>query len=427
MNDAKGGRFAGRSLMSPRVKKAALLVLKIAILAGLLDYARRQSQLDDEIAVEGAAEPPGAAVVLRAADGTTTEVERGARLKVVELRRASDGSPLAYRASTKEGTLVDIPAAEVERDVAAKAARPFSLLPGMRTLFDRLDVRYLAFAFAAFGPALFLMAVRWRILLVASGVRVPFWILVRLHYMAFFFNTFMPGGAGGDIIKAVYVARHSEQKAEAATMVLIDRVVGLVGLLIMAGGVVLLDYEELHGIAIQVGTVSVALLVLGGLFFSSSVRKFVRYDAIVERLPKAAALKRADAALLALLGKKAEVGAALALTLALQFAEIVGVWFAGQALGLHQARFVHYVAFVPIGYLFNALPISFGGLGLMEGAYLKLFRDAGVATATQGFMLGALARAIVVGWSLVGALSAIFPPERAERAPSTAGAQGSSL
>ena len=38
----------------------------------------------------------------------------------------------------------------------------------------------------------------------------------------------------------------------------------------------------------------------------------------------------------------------------------------------------------------------------MEGAYLKLFRDAGVATATQGFMLGVLARLVIIA---AGALS----------------------
>jgi uncharacterized protein (TIRG00374 family) len=255
------------------------------------------------------------------------------------------------------------------------------------------------------------MAVRWRILLRASGVMIPFWILLRLHYMAFFFNTFMPGGAGGDIIKAVYVTQHSTQKAEAATVVLIDRVVGLVGLLVMAGGVVLLNYRELYGVAPQVGAISLGLTILFAVFFSTWLRRLVRYEAVLERLPRSEVLKKVDGALVALWQKKPRLAAALALTISLQFMEVIGVWLAGQALGLSKATFVHYVAFVPIGYLVNALPISFGGIGLMEGAYLKLFRDAGAATATQGFALAVLARAIVVGWSLLGALSALFPPE----------------
>jgi uncharacterized protein (TIRG00374 family) len=398
--DAKGA-----GLMSPRVKKGVVLALKIAVLVGLLEYARRQSQFDDEIAVPDT----GAAF-------HDEFVGPGVRLKVVDVRRAVDGAPLAYGVKTPHGSLVEIPASDVGGGNATDAtpAGRFSLLPGLKSLFHGLDWRYLALGFAAFGPPLFLMAVRWRVLLRASGVEVPFWILVRLHYMAFFFNTFMPGGAGGDIIKAVYVTRHSDQKAEAATMVLIDRVVGLVGLLAMAGSVVLFDYDELHGIATQVGAISLALMVGFVLYFSASFRKLVRFDAILERLPRSEVLKKIDASLFALGSKKRDLAVAFSLTVGLQLAEVVGVWLAGRALGLNKATFVHYLAFVPIGYLFNALPISFGGIGLMEGAYLKLFRDAGVATATQGFMLGVLARLIVVGWSLVGVVSALFPPKRAE-------------
>jgi uncharacterized protein (TIRG00374 family) len=383
--------------MSPRFKKVALLFLKIAILVGLLEYVRRQSQLGDEIAVS---EPNSSA----ASDE---------RLKVVRVRETPEGAPLAYLARTPRGVVVEIPAADVEGSPARSIAGParFSLLPGLRTLFRRLDLRYLALAFAAFGPALFLLAVRWRFLLRASGVVIPFWILVRLHYMSFFFNMFLPGGAGGDIIKAVYVTQHSTQKTEAATVVLVDRVVGLVGLLVMAGGVVLLNYQTLHGIALQVGAISLALALLFAIFFSTWLRRLIRYEAVLEKLPRSEVLKKVDGALVALWRKKPRLAAALALTMSLQFMEVIGVWLAGQALGLSKASFVHYVAFVPIGYLVNAVPISFGGIGLMEGAYLKLFRDAGVATATQGFALAILGRAIVVGWSLLGALSALFPPE----------------
>src|SRR5262249_21320657 len=132
------------------------------------------------------------------------------------------------------------------------------------------------------------------------------------------------------------------------------------------------------------------------------------------KLPKSDLLKRIDRALLSLRNKKADLFGALALTIGLQMVVMVAVWCAGHALGIRKAKFIHYVAFVPIGYLFNALPISFGGVGLMEGAYLKLFRDAGVATATQGFMVGVLVRLISLGWSLLGAVSALFPPERME-------------
>jgi len=103
---------------------------------------------------------------------------------------------------------------------------------------------------------------------------------------------------------------------------------------------------------------------------------------------------------------------ALGLTISLQFLEVIAVSFAGRSLGIYRAHLSHYLAFVPIGFVINSLPISFGGVGLMEGTFLTLFRDAGVATATEGFMLGVITRLLVVGWGLLGVFSALFPPAR---------------
>jgi len=411
--------------MNPRIKKAAILIVKVAILAGILEYARRQSQTTDEVALpavdspagvvlagRGTLEghPPHQAFVLPGIDGHAVRLAPGARLAVVETRRGSPATGAIYRARTADGSLVDIPAADLQGAEGAASTAPYTLLPSWRTLFENADKAKIGLALLAFGPALFLMAVRLQFLLVATGVRVPFFTLLRLHYLGFFFNSFMPGGAGGDIIKAVYLLRHSAQKETAATMIFIDRVIGLVGLLLLGGAVVLFAGDNIEGVGLEIGAVSLALGAGSIVFFSAWFRKLIRYDAIISRLPRAAILKKVDGALLSLRDHKGAVMGALCLTIGLQLLEVVGLWLAGSALGIHRAKFTHYIAFVPIGYLANAIPISFGGVGLMEGAFLKLFRDAGVATATQGFMLGVVARLIVLAWSLLGAVSALFPP-----------------
>lgn len=424
--------------MNPRLKKAVIALVKIAILAAILEYARRQSQTTDEIALpaavsEGATalarrgiavgDPAHREFVLPSVDGHTTRLAPGARLRVVEEPSgAGDGT---YRARAADGTLVDVAVTDVQGAPGASSTAPFTLLPSWRTLFKNADMGKIGLAVLAFGPALFLMAVRLQLLLVATGVRVPFFTLVRLHYMGFFFNSFMPGGAGGDIIKGVYLIRHSTEKEAAATMIFIDRIVGLVGLLFLGGTVVLFASERIEGVGFQIGAVSLALGFGSILFFSSWFRRLIRYDAIISGLPRAAIFKKVDGALLSLRSRKGAIAGALGLTVALQLLEVLGVYWAGSALGLHRATFAHYLAFVPIGYLANAIPISFGGVGLMEGAFLKLFRDAGVATATQGFMLGVLARLIVLVWSLLGAISALFPPPHPENVVGARTAEGS--
>jgi len=386
--------------MHPRVKKTIWLLVKVVVFVALLDYARRHAQLDDEIAVLVASPDPAAREAV------------GARLRVERKPSAEDAS---YGVRTSEGRRFAVPLADVETDSTPRSATlRYALLPGLRTLVASLRWGHLAAAFAVFGPALFLMAVRWHVLMTASAIQVPFFTLVRLHYLGFFYNAFMPGGAGGDILKAVYLAQHCAQKTEAATVVLVDRIVGVVGLLMVAGAVVLFSGGQASGLAAQIGALALALVAFAALYFSAAVRRAVRYEAWVARLPRADLFLRIDAALYGLRYQKKSLALALGLTLVLQLLEIVGVSWAGDALGLRDARFTHYLVFVPIGFLVNAIPVSFGGIGLMEGAYLKLFHDAGVATATQGFMLGVLTRLIVLGWSALGAASALFPPRARE-------------
>jgi hypothetical protein len=423
--------------MNPRLKKAAIAIVKIAILGAILEYARRQSQTTDEIALpdaNGAAAavlaergqtrgtPAALEFVLPSVDGHAISLAPGARLSVVEKPRAAAAPDAAYRVRAPSGALLDIAAADLQGVPGAPPAAPFTLLPSWRTMFENADRAKLAWAVLAFGPALFLMGIRLQMLLVASGVRVPLFTVIRLHYMGFFFNSFMPGGAGGDIIKGVYLVRHSEKKETAATMIFIDRVIGLAGLLLLGGTVSLFASEHLEGVGRDIGLVTLILVASSVVYFSGFFRRLIRYDALISRLPKAEILRKIDTAMLSLRDHKAAVAGALAITITLQLMEVVGLYVAGLALGLHRAKITHYMAFVPIGYVANSIPVSFGGVGLMEGAFLKLFRDAGVATAAQGFMLGVLARVIVLIWSLLGAVSALFPPPQPQPI-STSGAE----
>jgi uncharacterized protein (TIRG00374 family) len=398
--------------MSARAKKILVLLLKLAVLVGIAEYARRQAQMGDALAVRA---PAGVALV--STEGRATRLAAGTKLRVVAVTRDARGQPLVYEAAGQDGDHLAIGAADVHGDGAA-----FALVPGFRTLLRDLRWSWLWLAFAVFGPPIFLMAVRWHVLMKASGIDVPLWTLVRLHYLGFFFNTFMPGGAGGDVVKAVYLMRHCSRHAEAATMVVIDRVVGLLGLLAMAGTVVLAQYRTMHDIAAPVGAFSLAFCLGLSFFFSATLRKLVRYEELLARLPRADVLRRIDGALYGLRLHKRALTTALGLTVGLQLLEVVAVFCAGQSLGLTRPRFSHYLAFVPIGFVVNSLPISFGGIGLMEGAFLALFRDAGVASATEGFMLGMLVRLLVAAWGLFGALSALFPPQRAKDEAATAAA-----
>lgn len=76
--------------------------------------------------------------------------------------------------------------------------------------------------------------VRWYVLVAAQGLPFPLASALRLGLIGYYLSTFLPGSVGGDIIKAAFLAREQSRRTVAVATVVIDRVVGLVGLFWLA-------------------------------------------------------------------------------------------------------------------------------------------------------------------------------------------------
>ncbi len=86
---------------------------------------------------------------------------------------------------------------------------------------------YLAIAFAIALAAILLTFVRWYFLV--RAVELPFRLIdaLRLGFIGLFFNTFMPGSVGGDVIKAAFLAREQNRRTVAVATVIMDRAIAL--------------------------------------------------------------------------------------------------------------------------------------------------------------------------------------------------------
>ena len=139
-------------------------------------------------------------------------------------------------------------------------------------VWERIKVADFALA-AAFAPLMILtiveMGIRWGLVMRASGLPATFRGAIAVAYTGTFFNMFSIGAAGGDIARAVLVARETDKKARAVGTILFDRIIGL-GTLVAAGFVASLinlgdpRYEEF---ALLTGAM-VGAMVLGGLVCS---------------------------------------------------------------------------------------------------------------------------------------------------------------
>ena len=93
---------------------------------------------------------------------------------------------------------------------------------------------YLFLALAFLIIAIISNAIKWDILLKAQGIRVPLRALVNYTFVGQFFNNFLPANVGGDIMRGFGLARYTEQSAEAAVSVIVDRIIGLLAFMFTA-------------------------------------------------------------------------------------------------------------------------------------------------------------------------------------------------
>src|SRR5438309_1188398 len=98
-----------------------------------------------------------------------------------------------------------------------------------------LDGRLLALAFAIYMTAMVLSFVRWFWLVRVVEPSFRPGAAVLLGFLGNLFNLVIPGAVGGDLIKAAYLVRMRVKKTQAIASMVIDRIVGLLGLFVLAG------------------------------------------------------------------------------------------------------------------------------------------------------------------------------------------------
>ena len=275
-----------------------------------------------------------------------------------------------------------------------------------------------------------LMAMRASLLFRCRRFHVSLANATRLTLIGFFFSTFLPGAAGGDLAKVYYATKENQgRRAEVGAILLFDRIIGLLSLLVLP----LIAAPFFTGLIHAVGVLRYllmvdALLVLGlvaglGLIMSSErVRRALSLEShswlgernVVSRVVSTiAAYRKAPGSLVK----------ALFLSLLANCALIVVTWLAALALyplGISGKLFL----VAPIGHLVNSLPLTPGGLGVGETAFAALFRLTGIRGGAETLLCWRLWNALIglVGLAIylfgmgrtVSEAPAIAPAEDAE-------------
>lgn len=262
-------------------------------------------------------------------------------------------------------------------------------------------------------PITFLVtSLRWHWLLGALEIYLSLGRTFVLNMVGAFYNTFMPGSTGGDVLKAYYVQKHTTHRTRAVMSVVVDRVVGLLALVIMGG--VMAAYQFFTAppqdpAAHACGRIALisALIVFGTLagalvFYTPSLRRAFGLDWIIARLPKQKQVKNAVQTMELYRRHKAVVLRSLVVTFPVHITVVVSAMLASWAFGLTLSPLYYFVA-VPVIVLVGSIPISPQGAGVMEYFAILLTQKQG-ATVSQAFALTMSIRMVQILWNLTGGL-----------------------
>jgi uncharacterized membrane protein YbhN (UPF0104 family) len=282
---------------------------------------------------------------------------------------------------------------------------------GIASVARRLGGGYALAAVLLFLPVPFMAAQRLVWMLAIQEVPLTFWRSVQFTFAGNFFNFALPGTTGGDLIKAYYIAQLTHRKTEAVTTIFLDRVIGLMGLMILASVMFLFsrtavpwDPKLYASIATGLGVVWGGLVAGSLVVFSGRLRRAFGLPALAARLPAGEQLLRVGRATVAMRQRIPLVLLCLANTVALQLLVVISAYVMSLALSM-AGGFVLFFICVPIGFLIAAIPISPPqAFGVMEVAYIQFFASGGLNTSSQAFAFALAVRVIQLIWALPGVL-----------------------
>ena len=253
-------------------------------------------------------------------------------------------------------------------------------------------------------------SVRWQLLLAVQGIHLPWSRVVSLVFIGLFFNFFIPGGTGGDAVKIFYLLKETQGRRTAALLsVVVDRLLGLVALVVLASTLIALKWSWLTSTAETARWVWIVLAVLVGslVFLLMSVVLSNRH--LVYRLPPRfpGRDKLAEIALAySLYGSKWRISAAAFLiSIGAHLAEYLTFYSAARALGGSLARLPSLPEFLSVMTIIGtitSLPISLGGIGWREMLFETFLRDLCGISGGLAIAISSTGYLLMLAWGLVG-------------------------
>jgi uncharacterized protein (TIRG00374 family) len=258
--------------------------------------------------------------------------------------------------------------------------------------------------------ALTLSMLRWGLLVRCNGIPLGYIEALRLGAIGFLLSFVSVGSVGGDLFKAVFLARRSPGKRiEALASVAVDRGVGLYGLLLVGVFVLFVapprDNEQIRTISWSAaamavaGTVVLATLILGGRGIDKMLRK------LAERKWLGPVVHAIADPLRIFHTHPWQFFASVVISICVHILLSVSIYLIAIALFADAPSLGDHLIIVPIGMLASALPVTPAGIGVLEATIAWLYEIIPKSpTNASGTLVALVFEIVKILLALVGML-----------------------
>lgn len=282
----------------------------------------------------------------------------------------------------------------------------------MAVALQMADYRWIGAAILTYFLVLVAAAARWHVLLKVQGIRLSVPRVGSLFMIGVFFNQFLPGGTGGDIVKSYLLVKETPGRITGALLaVLFDRIIGLVALVALTGALIGLRYDFLSQTP-ETRTLLWTLLAILGFSVASLISTFIisgfnLLDRLPRKFPGRDKLIELSTAYHLYAHHWGATAAALGCSLVAHLATFSTFLFVAYAFRAGVGA-IDFFSIMPIERTISSLPISFAGVGVREHILQVMLGSLCGVPAAVAVLIGSMSFLVMLACSAPGGLVYLF-------------------
>jgi glycosyltransferase 2 family protein len=281
-------------------------------------------------------------------------------------------------------------------------------LSQVRAIMKSADIALIFYGLVVCLISAWLIALRLKRVISVQSINITTKEAAYLTFLGYFFNNFLPTSFGGDVLKAYYAGKKSNNNTGAFMGVFMDRVLAMIPFTLIPVIAVTFFYRNISNpvITIVVYSIFAISLVSLWLILHKSTAKYLAliFQPFKERLWYEK-IKNGYDFLNIYSRHKVVLFWSFLLSTLTQVLSIVATYIFARAIGANDIGIGIFFIVVPIVWIMTLIP-SVNGLGIREGAFVYFFSS--YMASEKALALSILILLSLLMYSIIGGLIYIF-------------------